>query len=78
MKKFVNDPAKFVPEMLEGIALANLDNVVADTRVQACLSDPKVSTQQLEGLVLGVVGDKLSGDARNGRRPSFASAAPPP
>src|SRR6201987_6293225 len=23
MKKFVNDPAKFVPEMLEGIALAN-------------------------------------------------------
>jgi len=46
-------------------ALANLDNVVADTRVQACLSDPKVRTQQLEGLVLGVVGDKLSGDARN-------------
>jgi dihydroxyacetone kinase-like protein len=23
MKKFVNDPAKFVPEMLEGIFLAN-------------------------------------------------------
>ena len=46
-------------------ALANIDNVVADMRVQACISDPKVSTQQLEGLVLGVVGDKLSGDARN-------------
>ncbi len=23
MKKFVNDPKKFVPEMLKGIALAN-------------------------------------------------------
>ena len=46
-------------------AIANIDGVVADSRVQACISDPKVSTQQLEGLVLGVVGDKLSGDARN-------------
>jgi F-type H+-transporting ATPase subunit delta len=46
-------------------AIANLDGVVADARVQACISDPKVSAQQLEGLVLGVVGDKLSGDARN-------------
>ena len=27
MKKFVNDPAKFVPEMLEGIALANPDKL---------------------------------------------------
>jgi F-type H+-transporting ATPase subunit delta len=46
-------------------ALANIDGVVADSRVQACISDPKVSAQQLEALVLGVVGDKLSGDARN-------------
>ena len=46
-------------------ALANIDGVVADVRVQACISDPKVSAQQLEGLVLGVLGDKLSGDARN-------------
>ena len=46
-------------------AIANIDGVVADSRVQVCISDPKVSTQQLEGLVLGVVGDKLSGDARN-------------
>jgi F-type H+-transporting ATPase subunit delta len=46
-------------------ALANIDAVVADARVQACISDPKVSAQQLEALVLGVVGDKLSGDARN-------------
>jgi len=46
-------------------ALANLDGVVADTRVQACITDPNVSAQQLEGLVLGVVGDKLTGEARN-------------
>ncbi len=46
-------------------ALANIDGVVADARVQACISDPKVSAQQLEGLVLGVIGDKLAGDARN-------------
>lgn len=46
-------------------AIANIDGVVADSRVQTCISDPKVSAQQLEGLVLGVVGDKLSGDARN-------------
>ena len=50
-------------------ALANIDGVVADARVQACIRDPKVSAQQLEGLVLGVLSvvmsDKLSGDARN-------------
>jgi len=28
MKKFVNDPKQFVPEMLEGIALANPDTIV--------------------------------------------------
>ncbi|MET0686646.1 MAG: dihydroxyacetone kinase subunit DhaK, partial [Solirubrobacteraceae bacterium] len=27
MKKFVNDPKNFVPEMLEGIALANPDTI---------------------------------------------------
>jgi F-type H+-transporting ATPase subunit delta len=46
-------------------ALANINGVVADERVQACISDPKVSAQQLEELVLGVIGDKLPGDARN-------------
>ncbi len=46
-------------------ALANVDGVVADARVQACITDPNVSAQQLEGLVLGVVGDKLTGEARN-------------
>ena len=50
-------------------ALANLAAVVGDARVQALISDPNVSTQQLEGLVLGVIGNKLetdiSGEARN-------------
>ncbi len=27
MKKFVNDPKEFVPEMLKGIALANPDTI---------------------------------------------------
>lgn len=30
MKKFVNDPKQFVPEMLEGLALANPDTLVYD------------------------------------------------
>jgi F-type H+-transporting ATPase subunit delta len=46
-------------------ALANINGVVGDARVQACISDPNVSAQQLESLVLGVIGDKMSGDARN-------------
>lgn len=46
-------------------ALANLDAVVGDARVQAVINDPNVSTQQVEGLVLGVIGEKLEGEARN-------------
>lgn len=50
-------------------ALANLDAVVADTRVQGIISDPNVSAQQLEALVLGVIGDKfeasVASEARN-------------
>ncbi|MBM3340896.1 MAG: F0F1 ATP synthase subunit delta [Betaproteobacteria bacterium] len=46
-------------------ALANIDGVVADQNVQRLISDPNISGQQLEGLVLGVVGDKVSGEARN-------------
>ena len=34
MKKFVNDPKQFVPEMLEGIALANPDTIDVRPRVQ--------------------------------------------
>lgn len=46
-------------------ALASLDAVVGDNRVQAIISDPKISVQQLEDLVLGVIGDKLESTARN-------------
>jgi F-type H+-transporting ATPase subunit delta len=50
-------------------ALANLDAVVGNEHVQSRISDPNVSAQQLEGLVLGVIGDKfdsaVAGAARN-------------
>lgn len=46
-------------------ALANLDAVVADPRVQTCINDPKITNQQLESLLLGVVGDRIPGEARN-------------
>lgn len=50
-------------------ALANTDAVVSDARVQAIISDPNVSKQQLEALVLGVIGEKLDAavakEARN-------------
>ncbi len=49
-------------------ALANLDAVVGDARVQAIISDPNVSAQQLEGLVLGVIGDKLDAAVANEAR----------
>lgn len=46
-------------------ALSGLDTVVGDARVQAIINDPNVSAQQLEGLVLGVLGNTLEGEARN-------------
>ncbi len=50
-------------------ALANLDAVVADGRVKAVISDPNISAQQIEGLVLGVIGEKFNAsvakEARN-------------
>ncbi len=46
-------------------ALANIESVVADPRVQGCITDPNIEAASLESLVLGVLGDKLSGDARN-------------
>jgi F-type H+-transporting ATPase subunit delta len=45
-------------------ALANLDAVIGDVRIQAIISDPNVSAQQIEALVLSVIGDKLEGAAR--------------
>jgi F-type H+-transporting ATPase subunit delta len=45
--------------------LATLDAVVADPNMQICIADPNVSRQELESLMLGVVGDRLDGPARN-------------
>ena len=42
-----------------------LDMIVADERVARCIGDPKVSSQQLEGLVLGICGEQLDGAGRN-------------
>ena len=49
-------------------ALANLDAVVGDTRVQAIVGNPNVSAQQLEALVLGVIGDKFEASVANEAR----------
>lgn len=49
-------------------ALANLDAVVSDARVQAIVSDPNVSAQQLEALVLGVIGNKFEDSVANEAR----------
>lgn len=46
-------------------ALALLEAIVQDPRLQACLGDPNVSARRLEALVLGVAGDRLDGAARN-------------
>ena len=46
-------------------ALANLDTVVGDVRVQAIIGDPNVSAPQLEALVLGVIGDKFEASVAN-------------
>jgi F-type H+-transporting ATPase subunit delta len=42
-----------------------LDIVVQDARVAHCIGDPKVSGQQLEGLILGICGEQLDGTGRN-------------
>lgn len=49
-------------------ALANLEAVVSDARVQAIISDPNIGAQQLEGLVLGVIGEKLDAQVSNEAR----------
>ena len=42
-----------------------LDMIVEDERVARCIGDPKVSGQQLEGLVRGICGEQLDGAGRN-------------
>lgn len=54
MKKFVNDPQAFVPEMLKGLALANPDTLVYDPEYNLVMrsdapNDAKVSIVQGSG-----------------------------
>jgi len=45
--------------------LGLLELVTQDADIARCLSDPNVSAQQLESLVLGVCGERLDGAGRN-------------
>jgi F-type H+-transporting ATPase subunit delta len=42
-----------------------LDTVVGDERIRVRIADPNVSAQQLESLILGVIGDSVDGAGRN-------------
>ena len=46
VKKFVNDPKDFVPEMLKGIALANPDTRQVRARVQPDHADRRAARRQ--------------------------------
>ncbi|MBX9810286.1 MAG: F0F1 ATP synthase subunit delta [Burkholderiales bacterium] len=45
--------------------LALLAAVAGDPRMRACISNPNLSRQQIENLILGIAGDKLDGLGRN-------------
>ena len=45
--------------------LTILAAVVVDPQMQACIDNPNLSAQQLEALILGVVGDRVDGLGRN-------------
>ena len=46
-------------------ALANLAAVAADARMRAVIADPNLSPAKVAGLILSILGGKLSGDAEN-------------
>jgi F-type H+-transporting ATPase subunit delta len=45
--------------------LALLESVVSDEQVASRIGDPNVDDQALEGVILGTLGDRLDGAARN-------------
>ena len=45
--------------------LAVLEALVKDPQIQACIGNPNVNGQQLEGLILSIAGDSLDGAGRN-------------
>jgi F-type H+-transporting ATPase subunit delta len=45
--------------------LAFLETVVRDPAIESCIGNPNLGAAQLEGLILGVAGDRLDGPGRN-------------
>lgn len=39
--------------------------IAEDPQVRACIGDPKLSAAELDGLILGIAGDRLDGHGRN-------------
>lgn len=52
-----------LPEWSDMLAL--IEAVVVEPRVKVRIGDPNVSAKELEGLILGVTGNRLDGAARN-------------
>ena len=46
-------------------SLALLEAVVRDEQIRALIGNPNVSRRELENLILGIAGGRISGDARN-------------
>src|SRR5574337_1827382 len=46
-------------------ALERLAVIAADPSMQACINDPKLSNDQIYGLIVGVAGDVLTADQQN-------------
>ncbi len=76
MKKFVNDPKQFVPEMLEGIALANPDTLTVRPGVQPDHARGRPARRQ--GLDRAGLRLRPRAGARHGRRPRACSTPPVP
>lgn len=46
-------------------AMSLLDALVADAQIQSLIGSPNISAGQLEALLLGIIGDRIPGEARN-------------
>ena len=46
-------------------AISLIDALVADPQIQSVIGSPNVSADQMESLLLGIIGDRIPGEARN-------------